>query len=219
MVEAMKKKLVEMLKGIERYNPDNLLTLEQYVQIQVNENVYDLDANLAVLKLYQLNPQHYNKDIVCMILLKALTNLPHTDFVLCKCLLNERNLQHPEVANILDLANLLEECQFQIAWSHIHKMHDACSRIVGFNDSIRKFVCHVVGITFQTIDKSLLVELLGGKSQVNDSVLKQWVKKYGWKEESDKIIFISNQDENIKTKNITEKIEFDHVAGLMAACL
>lgn len=53
----------------------------------------------------------------------------------------------------------------------------------------------------------------------SDNVLKQWVKKYGWKEETDKIIFISNQDENIKTKNITEKIEFDHVAGLMAACL
>ncbi|XP_001606859.1 eukaryotic translation initiation factor 3 subunit K [Nasonia vitripennis] len=219
MAEAMKQKLVDMLKGIERYNPDNLKTLEKYVDIQVTENAYDLDANLAVLKLYQLNPYHYEQEVTCLILLKALTNLPHTDFVLCKCLLNGSIMEDPDIQNILDLANLLEECQFQMAWTQIRNMHDLCSRIVGFNDSIRKFVCHVVGITFQTIDKSLLVELLGGRPQVNEEVLRSWVKKYGWKEESDNIIFIANQDENIKTKNITEKIDFENVAGLMAQCL
>lgn len=73
-----------------RYNPENLSSLQSYVEIQVSENAYDLDANLAVLKLYQLNPTQFDKDITCQILLKALTNLPHTDFVLCKCLLNER---------------------------------------------------------------------------------------------------------------------------------
>lgn len=52
-----------------------------------------------------------------------------------------------------------------------------------------------------------------------DATLKHWVKKYGWKEESKTMIFIANQDENIKTKNITEKIDFENVAGLMAACL
>lgn len=52
-----------------------------------------------------------------------------------------------------------------------------------------------------------------------DATLKHWVKKYGWKEENKTIIFIANQDENIKTKNITEKIDFENVAGLMAACL
>lgn len=73
-----------------RYNPDNLTTLEKYVEIQSRENAYDLEANLAVLKLYQLNPHRFNMDIACQILLKALTNLPHTDFVLCKCLLSEK---------------------------------------------------------------------------------------------------------------------------------
>lgn len=48
------------------------------------------------------------------------------------------------------------------------------------------------------------------------------MQKYGWREQSRQgknIIFIANQDENIKTKNITEKIDFENVAGLMAACL
>ncbi|CAG5099793.1 Similar to EIF3K: Eukaryotic translation initiation factor 3 subunit K (Homo sapiens) [Cotesia congregata] len=138
MVEAMRQSIADMIKGIERYNPVHLPTLEQYVDVQTRENAYDLEANLTVLKLYQLNPQSFKNDVTAQILLKALTNLPHTDFVLCKCLLSE-------------------------------KIH--------------------------------------------------WVKKYGWQEQSKNVIFIANQDENIKTKNITEKIDFENVAGLMAACL
>lgn len=57
--------------------------------MQSKENTYDLEANLAVLKLYQFNPEKFNADITCQILLKALTNFPHTDFTLCKCLLLE----------------------------------------------------------------------------------------------------------------------------------
>ncbi|XP_046734042.1 eukaryotic translation initiation factor 3 subunit K [Diprion similis] len=216
MAEAMRQTIVEMLKGIERYNPDNLSTLEKYVEIQSRENAYDLEANLAVLKLYQLNPQRFSQDITCQILLKALTNFPHTDFVLCKCLLTEKIMQEEPINQIMYLGDILEQCDFQHFWDRVLSMPELCNRIVGFQDSVRKFVCHVVGITFQTIDKGLLAQLLGG---VDDSTLKHWVKKYGWKEESKNVIFIANQDENIKTKNITEKIDFENVAGLMAACL
>lgn len=72
-----------------RYNPANLQTLERYVDMQSRDNTYDLEANLSVLKLYQFNPEKFNVDITCQILLKALTNFPHTDFTLCKCLLLE----------------------------------------------------------------------------------------------------------------------------------
>ena len=34
-----------------RYNPENLALLENYVEIQGRENQYDLEANLAILKL------------------------------------------------------------------------------------------------------------------------------------------------------------------------
>lgn len=136
----------------------------------------------------------------------------------------------------------MERCEFQHFWDRVLSMSELCDRIVGFQDSIRKFVCHVVRITFQTIDKGLLLQLLGGVDGmiqsayffaafydiilkfiklfcIADTMLKHWVKKYGWKEENKVIIFVANQDEKIKTKNITEKIDFDNVAGLMAACL
>ncbi|CAG9820104.1 unnamed protein product [Phaedon cochleariae] len=214
MAEAMKQTVASMLKGIERYNPDNLPTLERYVEIQSRENAYDLEANLAVLKLYQFNPHSFNISVTCQILLKALTNLPHTDFILCKCLLYEKQLSQEPINQIVYLADILEQCDFQVFWTRIHTLPDLTQSITGFVDSIRKFICHVVGITYQTIEHSHLAQLLG---DVDDSTLKLWIKKYGWKEMGN-LVFISNQDENIKTKNINEKIDFDSVGAIMASC-
>lgn len=210
----MKQTVGTMLKGIERYNPDNLPTLERYVEIQARENEYDLEANLAVLKLYQFNPHSFNIEITSQILLKALTNLPHTDFILCKCLLSERQLGDEPISEINYLADILEQCDFQVFWTRIHSVPELTQKISGFFDSIRKFVCHVVGITYQTIERVHLAQLLG---DVDDLTLKHWVKKYGWKEDKN-LIFIANQDEIIKTKNINEKIEFESVGAIMASC-
>lgn len=44
------------------------------------------------------------------------------------------------------------------------------------------------------------------------------MNKYGWKMNDDGGVFVGNQEETVKTKNITEKIDFDSVAGIMAAC-
>ena len=82
------KSIESSLQGIDRYNPDNIPVLEEYVQKQIEENKYNLDANLALLKLYQFNPNHFQTLVTAHILLKALTNLPHSDFLLCKCLID-----------------------------------------------------------------------------------------------------------------------------------
>lgn len=184
------------------------------MELQARENAYDLEANLNVLKLYQFDPQMYNVEITKLILLKALTNFPHTDFVLCKCLLSEPQLHEESISQIIYLADILEQCDFQQFWARIRSEPELTQRITGFADSIRKFVCHVVGITYQTVEVDYLSQLLG---DVDDKTLQHWVKKYGWSVDG-RMIFIGNQDENIKTKNINEKIDFDAVATIMAAC-
>ena len=65
------------------------------------------------------------------------------------------------INQIISLAGLLESCDFQQVWNMIYGLPDLYKNINGFQDSIRKFVCHVVGITFQTINKYMLCELLG----------------------------------------------------------
>merc|ERR1719270_2349390 len=105
-MDGMKSQIKSMLQGIERSNQENIKVLEQYVDLQVRENGYDLEANLALLKLYQFNPGLFNQGSVFMILVKALTNLPHTDFDLCKSLLSLDFLDsNPTVKQILYLAD------------------------------------------------------------------------------------------------------------------
>lgn len=53
-------------------------------------------TSLVVLLRYQFNPAFFQTTVTAQILLKALTNLPHTDFTLCKCMIDQAHvsLQH-----------------------------------------------------------------------------------------------------------------------------
>lgn len=70
-----------------RYNPEIIETLEEYVTFQCNGDGYDFEANLALLKLYQFAPPRASRTVAAQILLKALTQLPNTDFLVLKCVL------------------------------------------------------------------------------------------------------------------------------------
>ncbi|NXT47342.1 EIF3K factor, partial [Pluvianellus socialis] len=110
-----------------RYNPENLATLERYVETQAKENAYDLEANLAVLKLYQFNPAFFQTTVTAQILLKALTNLPHTDFTLCKCMIDQaHNVNRPPPAPAFLRQQALDENM------------ELLDGITGFEDSVRK---------------------------------------------------------------------------------
>ena len=60
-MEGMKSEIRSMIQGIQRYNPENIKTLE-----------YDVDL--------EANPTYDNFSVVIQILLKAHSNLPHNDF-------------------------------------------------------------------------------------------------------------------------------------------
>lgn len=65
------------------------------------------------------------------------------------------------INQIIYLADILEQCDFQLFWARIRTTPELTQKITGFLDSIRKFVCHVVGITFQSIEQKHLAQLLG----------------------------------------------------------
>jgi len=216
--EAMRAQVADLLRGIDRYNPEHLATLEAYVNAQAQEVTYDLEANLTVLKLYQFNPGYYNQYSVGQILFKALTNLPHTDLVMCKCLIEPGRMDGEEnpLRRILNYATLLETCQFETFWSTLETDQEFIDMfgIAGFGDEMRKYVCHVVNITYQNIEKEELRELLGG---IETPALHQWISRYGWRDNGDGSLFIQNQDTNVKTKEIVEKISFENVAPVLAS--
>merc|ERR1712226_828899 len=171
-LDAMRTKIAEKLKGIERYNPDNVAELERYVSMQAdsgNTAAYDLEANLTLLKLYQFNPQCFNEGILCKILLLALTNLPHSDFVRCKCLLTQENLDLPSVSAIQGIATMVEQCEFKKFWICYNSTSQITSMVSGFDDAIRKYVCHVISITYQNILEETLSSFLASRTKTSST--------------------------------------------------
>ena len=130
-------------------------------------------------------------------------------------MLNVLMIQLYQVTNILYLADLLEMCQFKVFWEQIHAQSELIKSVSGFEDSIRRFVCHVISITYQTISDKVIGELLG---LVQENAVTYWMDQYGWKAGENGLVTVSNQEEIIKTRNITEKIDIESVASIMASC-
>ncbi|KAM9590861.1 eukaryotic translation initiation factor 3 subunit K-like isoform 1-T1 [Morphnus guianensis] len=129
-------------------------------------------------------------------------------------MIDQAHQEERPIRQILYLGELLETCHFQSFWQAVAENMELLDGITGFKDSVRKFICHVVGITYQHIDP--LAEMLG---DLLEAQLKVWMSKYGWMEPEPGWIFIYNQEESIKPKNIVEKIDLDSVSSIMASSL
>lgn len=57
---------------------------------QATSSSYSLDANLALLRLYQFNPAAVKLPVLAKLLLKSLSQLPKNDFQTCIKLVPER---------------------------------------------------------------------------------------------------------------------------------
>lgn len=204
----------QMLKGIDRYNPENLSILERYVDWQIKSGSYDLPANLAVLKLYQFNQSYFNLNVVCQILLKGLANLPEPDFSLCTSLIDQTHLEDPNIGRLLLLHNLLETCKFTKFWEELTAPPEITAGVIGFDESVRRFICHAVSVSHQNIDVEDLRELLG---YLEEEELNYWIETSKWSRKENGLVAVANHEENIKTKNIVEKVDFDKVQNVMSS--
>ncbi|NXJ22837.1 EIF3K factor, partial [Dicrurus megarhynchus] len=220
LFEQMRANVGKLLRGIDRYNPENLATLERYVETQAKENAYDLEANLAVLKLYQFNPAFFQTGVTAQILLKALTNLPHTDFTLCKCMIDQAHVSWgPAFPG--------EPPQFRGENTQFYRSPPSS---VGKTPSSRgNPPCSIGTPPIPWGTPPVPWEPPQFHSSIgpppipwgtpptlpcpSESQLRVWMSKYGWTEPEPGRILISNQEENIKPKNIVEKIDFDSGLG------
>lgn len=82
---------IAQLLETSRYNIETIEKLESHLNDQIERKTnYDLDANLALLKLYQFFPEKLQKTSVSKVLAKALMNLPSNDFILAMYLVPEQ---------------------------------------------------------------------------------------------------------------------------------
>ncbi|KAG0046590.1 hypothetical protein BGZ83_008249 [Gryganskiella cystojenkinii] len=203
-----------LIDGVDRYNPDNVSILEEYLATQCANKECDAMANLAILKLYQFNAHLTNDQVVNNILVKALTTLPEPDFNLCLYLLNEQMVAEEPVVHLVALQDLLEQARFAEFWrvyegDDIYK--ELTSEVVGFEDSIRANIANAVAMTFQSIETENLATYLHLKGQA----LSDFVKTQGWTEASGVVSIPVNKDNEAKTTVLTENIKFEQLTKII----
>ena len=198
---ASEKKIAELLKT-SRYDPAILEQLEPYVTAQCTGGTYDLDANLAVLKLYQFHPEFNNVPVVVRILLKALMNLPATDYLMCTCLIPDRVHELEVVGSVAKLAGLLECCSFREFWKELEPLRaDVLPEIpAGFDDAIREFILKTVAITYQAVPEAHLLDSL----KVDGGALAKLAASRGWAVEAGTVKVPLNDDNTAKPRKPEE---------------
>ncbi|KAI0936249.1 hypothetical protein AcV5_004436 [Taiwanofungus camphoratus] len=209
-----------LVSGVDRYNPNNVGILEDYLYHQIRSEEYDCLANLAILKLYQFNPDLYNPDVVINILIKALTSGPFPDFNLCISLLDERpantNPDEPDplpslLPILVALYNLLQQCRFPAFWTlyrseQVESLRDNYTvECVGFEDCVREVVIRAVKAAFKRIGS----ERLGTYLDLAEPDLGAYIAGLGWTvDTSTGVVTVPpNPDNHIESTVVQENIQ------------
>jgi translation initiation factor 3 subunit K len=91
---------------------------------QVVNSTYQLDANLALLRLYQFNPEKINPPKLLRLLVKALMQLPSPDFNTCLYLIPDHVQEQEAMASLIVMAGHLQACRFKDFWASVEGQRD-----------------------------------------------------------------------------------------------
>ena len=147
--------------------------IAQYEALVKTAKEYNFENNLALLRLYSSFPEHVNIELVSSILLRALTVLPNTDYLLCCALIPER--MYSKLAAIVEMAELLERCSFPAFWAASTK--HAAILPSDFTAAVRDgFIAGVIEISFQKIP----LHLLASQLHLQGKPLEEYATRRGW---------------------------------------
>ncbi|XP_063688321.1 eukaryotic translation initiation factor 3 subunit K-like [Bolinopsis microptera] len=213
--EQMKEEAFYSMEGLGRLNPEKLDFYVDYLKFQVEHGYYDGDANLNILKLYQFSPDLITRssiDNVHYVLVKALMQLPRSDYVFCRAQLSQEMIDDNLTKKIDDVATLLETCQFPEFWNVIQE-EKIFTEMTGFTECARKFICHVVQLTYKNIEEDFLMQLLG--PSVDKDLFLEIVAEEKWDHNGDSV-FVGHKEEMVEQKEIIEKMPIEVVTPILA---
>jgi translation initiation factor 3 subunit K len=188
----------QLMAGGGRYDVEILPQLEEHLEEQLEKATYDLEANLAILKLYLLNPSEAKVKVYEGILVKALMAFPATDFALCMYQIPEK--YHAQLKDPIKLSQHLEMAKFKAFWKTAEEQMTAAkesegseaalggiSRAKEWQEAVQKFVCGVVNSTYRSIHADQLAELLNRPASDIEKIIKanNWTRS---KDDKEKIV-------------------------------
>ena len=201
-----------------RYDSSILPQLEAHVEAQCSGQSYDLEPNLATLKLYQFQPETLKVPTVAKILVKALMNLPETDFLACTYLIPERVLDEDPIKTIVAVAGLLERCSFREVWDALAPLRkEVLDATPGFDAAVRGFVLKTFEITYQSVPTAHLRASLGFGE--GDAAFGALVKARGWTIDGDIVKIALNDDNTAKPKKAAVRgaMGFDQMTKILSS--
>ncbi|KAJ3413787.1 hypothetical protein HDV05_007538 [Chytridiales sp. JEL 0842] len=217
-----------IVETVDRYNPDNLGMLEDYVRDQMLNNHIDRIANLAVLKLYQFNPALTNPAIVTSILALSLANLPDPDFNLALCLLKDDITHEPNVEKLIKLQDLLERCKFKEFWTLFDNegvevlglngdgnAHNLLDHFPEFDNRVRRFISATSANAYRSIPSDIFQDFVN----LEGEDFADWIKLLGCtvnSEDPTLIDFPVSKDTQPRPTIVKETIKFEQLTKIIS---
>ena len=201
-----------------RFDASILPQLEAHVDAQCGSQSYDLEPNLAVLKLYQFHPEALKVPVVAKILVKALMNLPETDFLACTYLVPERALDQDPIKAIVAVAAQLERCSFREVWEALTPLREeVLNATPGFDDAVRAFILKTFEITYQSVPTEHLRASLGFLD--GDAAFMTLMGTWGWTIDGDTVKIALNADNTAKPKRVDASgpMDFSQMTKILAS--
>ncbi|EEY16967.1 hypothetical protein D7B24_000882 [Verticillium nonalfalfae] len=205
--------IVNIINGLERYNPEAVGTLEGYLTEQCEQKYTDCNANRTLLKLYQLNPDRTKDEVVTNILVKAMTQFPSSQFSLAMHIIHPTAAAQGELAEAIgklrSLNNWLEGAEYARFWNAVDGddlVADLIADIAGFEDIIRQNVAVLLSQAYRQVSLSQLEAWLGLEG---DAASKYVSEVCGWKVENGEVIIPSNPENEAKKAEIREDVGID----------
>ncbi|TLD24027.1 hypothetical protein PspLS_06457 [Pyricularia sp. CBS 133598] len=206
--------ITNIINGLERYNPEAVGTLEQYLTTQCEERFCDCNANRTLLKLYQLNPDRIKDEVITNILVKAMTLFPSPQFsqalhLLSPSALSQQSELSEAVSKLRALNNQLEGAQYARFWATIESddlYADLTTDIQGFEEMVRLRIAVLVSQAFREVQLSLMEQWLG----LDEAPLKTFITEAcGFKIEGDIVQIPKNPDNEAKKAEIREDVNVE----------
>ncbi|KAI0102599.1 ARM repeat-containing protein [Nemania sp. FL0031] len=207
-----------IINGLERYNPEAVGNLEEYVRHQCENRYTDSNANRTLLKLYQLNPDRVKDEVITNILVKALTCFPSPQFSLALHLIppsvlapaNTRNEELPEaVAKLRLLNDQLQGSQYARFWATLDSddlYADLTTDIDGFEELVRMRIASLVSHAYREIDLPILEQWLG---MDGDAATKFITETAGWAVDGGVVRIPKNPENEAKKSEVREDVNVE----------
>ncbi|KAI0010662.1 armadillo-type protein [Xylariaceae sp. FL0662B] len=208
--------IVNIINGLERYNPEAVGNLEDYLRHQCENRYTDSNANRTLLKLYQLNPDRVKDEVITNILVKALTCFPSPQFSLALHLIppsllapNSRAELPEAIAKLRELSNQLQGAQYARFWAQLDSddlYADLTTDIEGFEELIRIRIATLVSHAYREIELPILEQWLG---MDGPAALRFITDTAGWKVEDNLVKVPRNAENEAKKSEVREDVNVD----------